>query len=117
MVAGKVHLAQRSLSDERTNLHDHGARGAEGLRGRRGHDDGRPGGVVRETAGFGVLDIGATETVGSLEAFEKLCQLRGPHHAKEMKVIPHGQKSFRFGNNQVQRSESYIRVPQQVGQQ
>ena len=46
---------------------------------------------------FGVLDIGATETVGSLEATEKLCQLRGPHHAKEMKVIPHGQKSFGLG--------------------
>ena len=80
-------------------------------------DPERPGGVVRETAGFGVLDIGATETVGSLEAIEKLCQLRGPHHAKEIKVIPHGQKSFRFGNNQVQRSESYIVVPQQIGQQ
>ncbi|CAJ1451200.1 unnamed protein product, partial [Effrenium voratum] len=80
-------------------------------------DPERPGGVVRETAGFGVLDIGATETVGSLEAIEKLCQLRGPHHAKEIKVIPHGQKSFRFGNNQVQRSESYILVPQQIGQQ
>ncbi|CAJ1458273.1 unnamed protein product [Effrenium voratum] len=80
-------------------------------------DPERPGGVVRETAGFRVLDIGATETVGSLEAIEKLCQLRGPHHAKEIKVIPHGQKSFRFGNNQVQRSEGYILVPQQIGQQ
>ena len=46
-------------------------------------DHERLGGVVRETAGFGVLDVGATETVGSLEAIEKLCQLRGPRHAKE----------------------------------
>ena len=77
--------------------------------------------VQHDTAGFGVLDLGATETVGSLEAIEKVLQRRHqlghllPGEHDEVRVMPEAKKMFRFGNGQVKQSESYLLLPQHVG--
>ena len=77
--------------------------------------------VQRDTAGFGVLGLGATETVGSLEAIEKVLQRRlqrgqhPPGEHDEVRVMPEANKMFRFGNGQVKQSESYLLLPQHVG--
>ena len=56
-----------------------------------GQDD-----LVQDTSGFGVLDIGATETVTSLEALEKLIHLRGQHQGEvqDIRVVAGGRKPF-----------------------
>lgn len=74
---------------------------------------------IKNTDGWGVLDIGATETVASLEALERLLELRRQFHepaADELRVVPHGRKPFRFGNGEVQHSESFVLLKQQVGE-
>ena len=68
--------------------------------------------LISDMAGFGVLDLGATETVGSLEAIEQVLQKR-----YELTGLPHGRKMFRFGNGSLQSSESYLLLPQHVGKQ
>ena len=70
-----------------------------------------------DTSGFGVLDLGATETVGSLEAIEKVLQLRQlqPGEFDEVRVMPNAKKMFRFGNGEVKQCESYLLLPQHVG--
>eukprot|EP00435_Cladocopium_sp_Y103_P053337 s3561_g17.t1 len=42
--------------------------------------------TVHDTAGYGVLDLGATETVGSLEALEALMALRSQIHGVQEPV-------------------------------
>ncbi|CAJ1422725.1 unnamed protein product [Effrenium voratum] len=63
--------------------------------------------------GHAVLDSGATETVGSLEAIQELMALRqakfGPEH---FEVLSTNGKSFRFGNGQTQSAASYLLLPQ-----
>ena len=77
--------------------------------------------VQYDTAGFGVLDLGATETVGSLEAIEKVLQRRllraqhPPGEHDEVRVMPEAKKILRFGHGQVKQSESYLLLPQHVG--
>ena len=74
---------------------------------------------VKNTDGWGVLDIGATETVASLEALERLLELRHRLHGSsedELRVVPHGRKPFRFGNGEVQQSESFVLLKQHVGE-
>ena len=73
--------------------------------------------VQINTAGFGVLDLGATETVGSLEAVEKVLELRELHPGEpdEVRLVTGANKMFRFGNGEVKMSESYLLLPQQVG--
>ena len=75
--------------------------------------------LVSDMAGFGVLDLGATETVGSLEAIEQVLQKRYELTGiqDKVQVLPHGRKMFRFGNGSLQRSESYLLLPQHVGKQ
>ena len=75
--------------------------------------------LVSDMAGFGVLDLGDTETVGSLEAIEQVLQKRYELTGiqDKVQVLPHGRKMFRFGNGSLQSSESYLLVPQHVGKQ
>ncbi|CAJ1460173.1 unnamed protein product [Effrenium voratum] len=65
--------------------------------------------------GHAVLDSGATETVGSLEAIQELMALRqakfGPEH---FEVLSTNGKSFRFGNGQTQSAASYLLLPQKL---
>ena len=78
-------------------------------------------GVIEDTTGYGVLDLGATETVCSLEALEGLMRKRSEKHGMEEPVeVYNGKEStkpFRFGNGAVKVSESYVRVPQRLGNQ
>ena len=78
---------------------------------------GGPDDVVQDTSGFGVLDIGATETVTSLEALEKLIHLRGQHQGEvqDIRVVAGGRKPFRFGNGEARTSESFILLKQHLG--
>lgn len=74
---------------------------------------------VMSTDGYGVLDIGATETVTSLEALEILLALRHDLHGgvpDEIRIMPGGRKPFRFGNGEVQHSESFVLLRQQLGE-
>jgi hypothetical protein len=77
--------------------------------------------TVYDTAGYGVLDLGATETVGSLEALEALMEMRSRIHGIQEPVEVYngwsGRKPFRFGNGAVQYSSSYITIPQRLGDQ
>ena len=68
-----------------------------------------------DMTGKAVLDIGATATVGSLEALEALMQVkasRGEHET--VKVYPDCRRKFRFGNGEVAESLSYIEIPQRL---
>ena len=69
-----------------------------------------------ESEGYGVLDTGATETVGSLTALERI--VLGRRHVlgvkEEIKVVPAPLKSFKFGNGAIQKSESYLLLPQNL---
>ena len=69
--------------------------------------------LVGSTEGYGVLDLGATETVASLEALHQLMALRGGR--EQVRVVPAGKRPFRFGNGGVQFSESFVMIPQKVG--
>ena len=73
--------------------------------------------IVTNMDGYGVLDLGATETVGSLESIERVVVKRHEMTGQwdTIKVLPDGKKPFRFGNGSVQESESFILLPQQVG--
>ena len=77
--------------------------------------------VINDTTGYGVLDLGATETVCSLEALEGLMQRRAQVHgiAEPVEVFSgrDATKPFRFGNGATQVSSSFVRVPQRLGDQ
>ncbi|CAJ1389488.1 unnamed protein product, partial [Effrenium voratum] len=72
-----------------------------------------------DVEGFGVLDTGATETVASLGAVEKILEGRRLNGLinEPVSVVPQEKKCFRFGNGQRQFSESYMLLPQTVGGQ
>ncbi|CAE7226110.1 unnamed protein product [Symbiodinium sp. CCMP2592] len=62
-------------------------------------------------AGFGIVDSGATETVGSLEAVEAVMSKRKAIFGMEtVSVFPNVDKSFRFGERK--RASSYLQLPQ-----
>ena len=67
---------------------------------------------------YAVIDTGATETVGSLQALDVVMGLRtatfGP---EQVEVDPQMQKNFKFGNAQTHRAESLVYLPQHIGQQ
>ena len=61
-----------------------------------------------ESEGYGVLDTGATETVGSLTALERI--VLGRRHVlgvkEEIKVVPAPLKSFKFGKGATRRARA-----------
>ena len=63
--------------------------------------------------GYAVIDSGATETVGSLEAIEAVVSMRRSRYGMEsVRVFPEAKRSFRFGNAQQETATSYVEVPQ-----
>ena len=85
-------------------------------------DDASLGGLPVEAAmsvagqlhpGYAVIDSGATETVGSLEAIEAVVSMRRSRYGMEnVRVFPEAKRSFRFGNAQQETATSYVEVPQ-----
>jgi hypothetical protein len=75
---------------------------------------------IMDTTGYGVLDLGATETVGSLEALESLMALRHQQAGEDEQIQvftgPSVNKPFRFGNGGIKFSESYVLIPQRLGE-
>ena len=72
--------------------------------------------VENEMAGYGVIDSGATETVGSLPALEALMGARvKAGGCNEVKVVDTPPKRFKFGNGEHGYSASYLLIPQNVG--
>ena len=69
--------------------------------------------------GYAVIDTGATETVGSLDAVEFVTTQRARRFGPEdIGVDPHRVKRFKFGNAEERMAESYLLLPQSVnGQQ
>ncbi|CAE7036395.1 TY1B-A [Symbiodinium sp. CCMP2592] len=66
--------------------------------------------------GFAVIDSGATETVGSLDAIEAVVAMRRQRYGMEsVRVYPEARRSFRFGNAQQETATSYVEVPQTLG--
>lgn len=65
---------------------------------------------------YAVLDTGATETVGSMDAIEHVLlqrlQVFGDEHVH---IDIHQTKQFRFGNASTQWATSFVHVPQTVG--
>ena len=70
-----------------------------------------------ENAGFGIINCGATETVGSLPALEALmlARFRLSGHSEEVEVSTAPAKRFKFGNGTHSLSSSCVLVPQSVG--
>ena len=65
--------------------------------------------------GLAVLDTGATETVGSLEAIEYIlhCRFRRYGH-EDIGVDVNRRKKFKFGNAEERTAESFLLLPQTV---
>lgn len=71
----------------------------------------------QERLRYAVLDTGATETVGSLDALQYIMDVRQGLFGNEIvQVDPTKRKSFRFGNGESDSSTSYVLVPQMVGE-
>ena len=65
--------------------------------------------------GFAVVDTGATETVGSLDAIEYVMSCRrGIFGAEEIGVCTDRVKRFKFGNAQERVAESFVHLPQTI---
>lgn len=68
--------------------------------------------------GFAVIDTGATETVGSLEAIEHIMnERRNVFGSEEIGVNVNKRKRFRFGNAEERCSESFLILPQTINGQ
>ena len=64
---------------------------------------------------YAVVDTGATETVGSLDALQFIMNKRLQDRGHEMiEIDTSRRKSFRFGNGESKRSVSHVRLPQTV---
>ena len=65
--------------------------------------------------GYAVVDTGATETVGSLQAIEYIVNTRAERYGREdIGVDPSRTKRFKFGNAEERTAESYLLLPQSV---
>ena len=65
--------------------------------------------------GYAVVDTGATETVGSLEALEFVMNQRMQHFgAEDIGVDVSKHKRFKFGNAEERAAESFVHLPQTV---
>ena len=67
---------------------------------------------------FAVLDTGATETVGSMDALDRILSVRQERFGEEEVYIePSQNKEFKFGNGQTRTAASFVHVPQTIGNQ
>ncbi|CAE7471677.1 TY1B-A, partial [Symbiodinium necroappetens] len=81
--------------------------------------DNLPTGGIRQfpfcVKGKAVLDIGATATVGSLQAIDEIMSAMSARgECETLRVYPGCQRPFRFGNGQVSSSLSYVEIPQRL---
>ncbi len=63
---------------------------------------------------YAVVDTGATETVGSLDALDFISKRRVWHPDERVVVDPSCHKTFRFGNGDSKRSSSFVHLPQRM---
>lgn len=63
---------------------------------------------------YAVVDTGATETVGSLDALDFISKSKRWQQDEKLIVDPHVHKSFRFGNGDSKRSVSFVHLPQRL---
>ena len=71
---------------------------------------------VHQRLQYAVVDTGATETVGSLEALEVVMNERSKRFPNEqVHVDPNLKKMFRFGNAETRHAESLVYLPQRFG--
>ena len=64
---------------------------------------------------YAVIDTGATETVGSMDALQTIMDTRSILFGDEyVNIDPKIHKTFRFGNAQTQKSDSLVYLPQKV---
>ena len=68
-----------------------------------------------EYPGHAILDSGATDSIGSLEALQQLMDIRFAKFGHKDVHVYEQNKKFRFGNGQTQRAESFVEIPQFVG--
>ena len=65
--------------------------------------------------GYAVLDSGATESVGSLEAIQAVMHRRRELYGVEtVKICPNPRKTFRFGDGEQLSAMSYVELPQKL---
>lgn len=72
--------------------------------------------LAEETKGLGIIDCGATETIGSLDNIENLYRLRVEKYGPESIEIDSSQnRRFRFGNGKGQNAENLTKIQQTIG--
>ena len=64
-----------------------------------------------ESEGFGVLDCGATTSLGSVEGAEALFSKSHEHDTRFPEVDPFGRRSFNFGDGASSKATSLSRLP------
>lgn len=72
--------------------------------------------VLADRLRYAVLDTGATETVGSMDALEHVLMKRFELFGHEDVVIDvNNTKEFKFGNGQTRAASSFVCLPQTIG--
>ncbi|CAE7943401.1 RE2 [Symbiodinium necroappetens] len=67
--------------------------------------------------GYAVVDSGATESVGSLEAIQAvMCRRRELYGVETVRICPNPHKTFRFGDGEQLSAMSYVELPQKLHQ-
>ena len=70
--------------------------------------------VAVEFPGHAVIDLGATESLASLEALQEIMNLRLQNFGHEEIVVHEETKRFKFGNGDTQKATSFIELPQTI---
>eukprot|EP00969_Alexandrium_andersonii_P151215 6686213-Alexandrium_andersonii.AAC.1 len=75
--------------------------------------------LTTEASGMGVVDCGATETIGSLPAIQQIIEkkMAAGEDNPVLEVDEQSQMKFRFGNGQTRFAESSITLQNWVGGQ
>lgn len=73
--------------------------------------------LAHEFPGHAIIDSGATDSIGSLEALEQIMTLRTRRYGQEEVRVHERQKKFRFGNGESKKAASYVEIPQHVNGQ
>ena len=71
--------------------------------------------VAVEYPGHAVIDLGATESLTSLDALQEIMNLRLIKFGEEEVVVKEETKKFKFGNGGTQRAASFVELPQVIG--
>ncbi|CAK9112566.1 unnamed protein product, partial [Durusdinium trenchii] len=71
--------------------------------------------VAVEYPGHAVIDLGATESLASLDALQEIMNLRLIKFGEEEVIVKEETKKFKFGNGGTQRAASFVELPQVIG--